>query len=171
MGDLIQSPEQRMARLEKYVAKVEEALKQIQEDYQSGKNNPLSEDEIKYHLATDPVMIAEVGIELAHFRRAYSYAQIDTKLIYASIWREINSKKDELKLSNAKDREAYVLSQPEYVKALRQEIEWKYNLDRMTVIYERYTNTFISSRKLAGLAIENYQAQDNYTKYNQEVGE
>ena len=170
MNSEIQTPEERLARLERYVAKVDARMKEIEQEVKSGNINPLSEIEIQNQLSRLPELIASTGLELAHFRRAFNYAELDDDVICARLWNEANQKKEELGLSNAKDRDAYIKKQKEYIETKRHCIEWKYNLERMTIIYERYQNLFVAVRKLASLAQENYKAQDDYVKYNREVG-
>ena len=54
-------------------------------------------------------------------------------------------------------------TQPRYVEAQKQEIEWKYNLNRMQVIYDRYENMFTGVRKIANLL-----EKDNENVYRRE---
>lgn len=167
---LTQDDEQRLARLQKYVDKVEQAQKVMLASAQRGDFEAFSEEEIRFHLSHDPDMIAEAGLLLAHIRRAYEYAKVDTAVIMSELWREVTKRKDDLGLSNAKDRESYVKTQPRYVQAAQQEIEWKYRLDQMQVIYNRYEDLFTGSRKIANLIekdninnyrIEKYGGQDD----------
>lgn len=160
---LTQNDAQRLARLQKYINRVEEAQAVMMKAAQEGNFEAFSEEDIRFHLSRDPDMIAEAGLFLAKMRRAYEYAKVDTKVIQAEIWRECNREKDALGLSNAKDREAYVTTQPRYIKALQQEIEWKYRLEQMEIIYNRYEDLFTGSRKIANL-IE----KDNQNNYRRE---
>ena len=96
-------------------------------------------------------------------QRAYDYAKLDSQTITAELWKKCNQHKDDLGLTNAKDRESYVKTQPEYIKAQQQEAEWKYRLSQMQVIYDRYENLFVGSRKIASL-IE----KDNTNNYRRE---
>lgn len=148
---LTEKDEKRIARLEKYVKKVEEAQKIMMLQAQKGEFEAFSEEDIRFHLSHDPDMIAEAGLFLAKLTRAYEYAKVDTQVILAQLWKECNEEKELLGLSNAKDREAWVKTQPRYVKTVRQEIEWKYHLNRMQVIYDRYENLFTGSRKIASM--------------------
>lgn len=150
----VQSEKERIARLEQYINKVEQAQQVMLEAIQRGDFEAFSEEDVRFHLSHDPDMIAEAGLYVAKFRRNYEYAKLDTKLIAAEIWKEANQNKEMLGLSNAKDRDAYVTTQPRYQEATRQEIEWKYRLEQMEVIYDRYENLFCGSRKIASLLTE-----------------
>lgn len=159
----IEAVDERMSRLQSYVARVEEAQKVMALAIKKGDFEAFSEEDVRFHLSHDPNMIAEAGLFLAKIQRSYEYAKIDTATILAEIWKECNERKDELGLTNAKDRECWVKTQPRLIAAQRQEIEWKYNLQRMQVIYERYENLFIGSRKICSL-IE----KDNQNVYRRE---
>lgn len=159
----IEDVEARLARLQSYVNKVEESQKVMIRAIQKGEFEAFSEEDVRFHLSHDPNMIAEAGLFLAKIQRSYEYAKVDTQTILAEIWNECNQKKDILGLTNAKDRESWVKTQPRYIEAIRQEIEWKYNLQRMQVIYDRYENLFVGSRKIASL-IE----KDNENNYRRE---
>lgn len=160
---LTESEQKRIERLQKYVAKVEEAQQVMLQAIQKGDFEAFSEEDIRLHLTHDPDMIAEAGLFLAKLQRSYEYAKLDTSTILADLWKTCNQEKDSLGLSSAKDRECWVKTQPSYIKAQRQEIEWKYHLNRMQVIYERYQNLFTGSRKIANL-IE----KDNQNNYRRE---
>ena len=159
---------ERLARLEKYIEKVENAQQVMVEAAQKGEFEAFSEEDVRFHLSHDPNMIAEAGLFLAKIQRAYEYAKLDTQTITAEIWRECNERKDDLGLTNAKDREYWVKTQPRYIEAQKQELEWKYNVQRMQVIYDRYTNLFAGSRKLANMLQSYMEMQNVYTKYNGE---
>lgn len=163
MDTLTQPEEQRLARLQKYIDKVENAQAEMIRAINSGEMEGFSEEDVRFHLSHDPNQIAEAGLFLAKMRRAYEYAKIDTKTITAQLWKKCNQMKEDLKLSNAKDREAFVQTQPEFIKAQQQEIEWKYRLEQMQIIYDRYENLFVGSRKIASL-IE----KDNQNVYRRE---
>lgn len=160
---LTESVQERLNRLQSYVEKVEGAQAVMLKNVKQGKFEAFSEEEVRFHLSHDPNMIAEAGLFLAKLQRAYEYAKIDTQTIIAEIWNECNQRREELGLSNAKDRENWVKVQPRYIEAQKQEIEWKYNLQRMEVIYDRYENLFVGSRKIASL-IE----KDNQNVYRRE---
>lgn len=160
---LTQEDTQRIARLQKYINKVEEAHQEMVAAANRGDFESFSEEDIRFHLSHDPDMIANAGLLLAKIRRAYEYAKTDTQIILSELWRECNSKKEALSLSNAKDREAWVKTQPRYVGAIHQELEWKYRLNEMEVIYNRYQDLFCGSRKIANL-IE----KDNENNYRRE---
>lgn len=160
---LTESEQKRIERLQKYVAKVEESQKIMLQAIQRGDFEAFSEEDVRFHLSHDPDMIAEAGLFLAKLQRSYEYAKLDTATILAELWKTCNEEKDLLGLSSAKDRESWVKTQPKYIKAQRQEIEWKYHLDRMKVIYDRYENLFTGSRKIANL-IE----KDNENNYRRE---
>lgn len=166
MSTLTQDEEKRLARLEKYAAQVEIAYQKMAQSINSGDLGGFSEEEIKFYLSHTPNLIAESGLFLAKMTRAYSYSKIDTKIISAEVWKRCNQLKETLGLSSAKDREAYVQTQPELIKAQQQEAEWKYRVDQMQIIYDRYENLFISARKLASLLQTYNKAQDDYVKYN-----
>lgn len=151
METLTQDEEQRIARLEKYIAKAEESLDSLTKSLQNGAFEAFSEEQIRFHLTHDPDLIADCGLLMAKFKRAVLYAELDTKTIKADLWRKCNNRKESLGLSNAKDREAFVQTDPQYHRAYQQEIEWKYQLDRMQMIYDRYNNLYISVRKLASI--------------------
>ena len=160
---LTQSEQKRIERLQKYISRVEEAQKAMLQAIQQGDFEAFSEEDIRFHLSHDPDMIAEAGLFLAKIQRSYDYAKLDAATILAELWRKCNQKKDILSLSSAKDRECWVKTQPEYIKAQRQEIEWHYHLDKMRIIYDRYQNLFVGSRKIASL-IE----KDNENMYRRE---
>lgn len=149
--ELTQDERQRIARLEKYIAKAEESLASLNQSLQNGAFEAFTEEQIRLHLSHDPDLIADCGLLVAKFRRAMNYAEMDSKIIKSQLWKECNQHKEALGLANAKDREAYVLTNQRYVDACHQELEWKYQLERMQVILERYQNLYISSRKLASL--------------------
>lgn len=160
---LTESEQKRIERLQKYVAKVEESQKVMLQAIQRGDFEAFSEEDVRFHLSHDPDMIAETGLFLAKLQRSYEYAKLDTATILAELWKICNEEKESLGLSSAKDRESWVKTQPKYIKAQRQEIEWRYHLDRMKVIYDRYENLFTGSRKIANL-IE----KDNENNYRRE---
>lgn len=160
---LTETETERIERLQKYIDKVEEAQQVMIQAIQRGDFESFSEEDIRFHLSHDPDMIAEAGLFLAKIRRAYEYAKTDTGIILSELWRDCNRQKETLGLTNAKDREAWVKTQPHYVKAVHQEIEWKYRLDQMQIIYDRYENLFTGSRKIANL-IE----KDNQNNYRRE---
>lgn len=160
---LTESEQKRIERLQKYVAKVEESQKVMLQAIQRGDFEAFSEEDVRFHLSHDPDMIAEAGLFLAKLQRSYEYAKLDTATILAELWKICNEEKESLGLSSAKDRESWVKTQPKYIKAQRQEIEWRYHLDRMKVIYDRYENLFTGSRKIANL-IE----KDNENNYQRE---
>ena len=160
---LTESEQKRIERLQKYVAKVEESQKIMLQAIQRGDFEAFSEEDVRFHLSHDPDMIAEAGLFLAKLQRSYEYAKLDTATILAELWKICNEEKDSLGLSSAKDRESWVKTQPKYIKAQRQEIEWRYHLERMKVIYDRYENLFTGSRKIANL-IE----KDNENNYRRE---
>lgn len=160
---LTESEQKRIERLQKYVAKVEEAQQVMIQAIQRGDFEAFSEEDIRFHLSHDPDMIAEAGLFLAKLQRSYEYAKLDTSTILAELWKICNEEKDSLGLTNAKDRESWVKTQSKFIKAQRQEIEWKYHLQRMQVIYDRYQNLFVGSRKIASL-IE----KDNQNNYRRE---
>ena len=163
MNELTQDEQKRIARLEKYVAKIELAQAEMIRAIQNGDMEAFSEEDVRFHLSHDPNAIAEAGLFLAKIHRAYEYAKNDTKTIRARVRKECNQRKDELGLSSASDRDDYVQTNPEYQEALKQELEWKYRVDQMQVIYDRYENLFVGSRKIASL-IE----KDNENLYRRE---
>ena len=165
MESLTQDEEKRIARLQKYVDKVEEAQEEMMRAINSGEMEGYSEEDVRFYLSHTPNMIAEAGLFLAKMQRAYEYSKVDTKVILAKLWKKCNQQKETLGLTNAKDREAYVQTDPEYVKAQQQEIEWKYRVNQMQVIYDRYENLFISTRKLCGLIEKDNQNQYRREKY------
>lgn len=162
-SSLTESEQKRIERLQKYVAKVEESQKVMLQAIQRGDFEAFSEEDVRFHLSHDPDMIAEAGLFLAKLQRSYEYAKLDTATILAELWKICNEEKESLGLSSAKDRESWVKTQPKYIKAQRQEIEWRYHLERMKVIYDRYENLFTGSRKIANL-IE----KDNENNYRRE---
>lgn len=162
---LTQPEEKRLARLQEYVDQIEAAMKRMTKSIQEGDMRGFSEEEVRFYLSTVPVLIAESNLLLAKMTRDAGYATIDRKIINAELWKKCNQLKDELGLSNAKDREAYVQTQPEYIKAQQAEVEWKYRLDQMQVIAERYNNLFISVRKVASLIEKDVQNQYRREQY------
>ena len=151
MDTLTQDEEQRVSRLEKYVAKAEQSLESLNKSLQNGAFEAFTEEQIRFHLSHDPDLIADCGLLVAKFRRALTYAELDTKVIKAQLWKRCNQHKESLGLSNAKDREAFVQTDPQYISACQQEFEWRYQLERMQIIYDRYNNLYIASRKLASM--------------------
>lgn len=164
---LTQSEQKRIERLQKYVSKVEEAQQVMLQAIQRGDFEAFSEEDIRFHLSHDPDMIAEAGLFLAKLQRSYEYAKLDTSTILAELWKLCNEEKESLGLTNAKDRESWVKTQPKYIKAQRQEIEWKYHLQRMQVIYDRYENLFTGSRKIANLIEKDVNNQYRVEKYGE----
>ena len=71
MDTLTQDEEKRIARLEKYVAKVEEAQEEMMRAINSGEMEGFSEADIRFYLSHTPNMIAEAGLFLAKMQRAY----------------------------------------------------------------------------------------------------
>lgn len=157
---LIEDIQDRTARLEKYVSKVEAQQKAMVEAIARGDFEAFSEEDVRFHLSHDPDMIADAGLFLAKLRRAWEYAKNDTRTVRSEVRSVATKKKEELGLSSASDRDDFVQTNPEYQKALKQEIEWKFNVELMEVIYERYQNLFAGSRKIANL-IE----KDNMNNY------
>lgn len=162
---LTESEQKRIERLQKYINKVEEAQQVMLQAIQRGDFEAFSEEDVRFHLSHDPDMIAEAGLFLAKLQRSYEYAKLDTSTILAELWKVCNEEKENLGLSNAKDRESWVKTQPKYIKAQRQEIEWRYHLDRMKVIYDRYENLFTGSRKIANLIEKDVNNQYRVEKY------
>lgn len=160
---LTQTYEKRLERLQKYVSKIELVMQEMEKQVADGAFEAYSEEQIRVQLTHVPDMIADAGVLQAKIQRAYEYAKLDTATIKAEIWKETNDEREQLGLTNAKDREAYVAIQPRFVAAKRQELEWKYNVDLAEVIHERYENIFASCRKLANLL-----EKDNQNVYNQE---
>ncbi len=170
METLTQNEEKRLARLQKYADQVEVAYQKMVQSINSGEMDGFSEEEVRFYLSHTPNMIAESSLFLAKLQRAWRYSQIDVKVVSAEVWKKCNRMKEELGLSSAKDREAFVQTQPELIKAQQTEAEFKYRVDQMQVITDRYSNLFISARKLAGLLQPFNKAQDDYVKYNKEYG-
>lgn len=166
--EITQDYEKRVARLKKYVEKVEQAQAEMARAINDGDFEAFSEEDIRFHLSRDPNMIAEAQLFLAKIRRAHEYAKNDTKTIRAKIRKQANQQKEILGLSSASDRDDYVQINPEYQEALKQEIEWKYRVEQMEAITARYENLFAGSRKLANLIQSYNKAQDDYVKYNSE---
>ena len=150
---LTQPEEKRMARLQEYADQIEVAMESMVKSINEGDMRGFSEEEVRFYLSTTPTLIAQSGLLLAKMTRDYNYAKIDTKIISAELWKKCNQHKEDLGLSNAKDREAFVQTQPEYIKAQQAEAEWKYRLDQMQVIYDRYTNLYIGVRKIASIIV------------------
>ena len=149
--ELVQGYDQRLERLTRYIEKVEQAEAEMVKAIQDGKFESFSEEDIKSHLTHDPDMIAAAGLFLAKIRRAYEYAKNDTKTIRAKLRKDCNQKKEILGLSSASDRDDYVQTNPEYQKAIKQEMEWKYRVEQMEVVYQRYQDLFTGSRKIASM--------------------
>lgn len=170
MEALTQDEEKRLARLQKYSEQVSSAYERMVKSINSGESDSFSEDEVKFYLSNTPTVIAESGLFLAKLQRAWRYSQIDVKVVSAEVWKKCNRLKEELGLSSAKDREAFVQTQPELIKAQRIEVEFRFRVDQMQVIYERYCNLYLSARKLASLIPTYNKAQDDYIKYNKEYG-
>lgn len=164
---LTESEQKRIDRLQKYVAKVEESQKVMLQAIQRGDFEAFSEEDVRFHLSHDPDMIAEAGLFLAKLQRSYEYAKLDTATILAELWKICNEEKESLGLSSAKDRESWVKTQPKYIKAQRQEIEWRYHLERMKVIYDRYENLFTGSRKIANLIEKDNENNYRRGKYGE----
>ena len=116
-------------------------------------------------------MIANTALLLADFQFAHSNAVLNVKIVKASFWKDCNTKREVLGLTNAKDREAYIQSIPQVIEAQKEEIHYGYLVNQLQVIVEKYENIYISARKLANLLDTYNNAQDNYVKYNREQGE
>ena len=166
MEGLTENDEKRIARLEKYAAKVEEAQAEVVRAINSGELEALSEEQIRFQLSWTPNAIAECGLLLAKIHRAYGYAKNDTKTIRAEIRSVATRKKVELGLSSASDRDDYVQTNPKYQKAVKQELEWECWERRMQVIYDRYQDLFVAARKLASLVEKDNQNVYRIEKYN-----
>lgn len=162
---LTQPEEKRLARLQEYADQIEVAMDNMTKSIHEGDMAGFSEEEVRFYLSTTPTLIAQSGLFLAKMTRDYNYAKIDTKIISAELWKKCNQLKDSLGLSSAKDREAYVQTQPEYIKAQQAEAEWKYRLDQMQVIYDRYEAMWVSCRKIANLIEKDVQNQYRREKY------
>lgn len=158
---------EKTAKLEKWAAKVAEAQQVMIEAAQRGDFESFSEEEVRFHLSHDPDMIAEAGLYLAEIQRHYEYAKLNVKSVWAELWHECNVEREALGLSNAKDREAWVVNQPRYQRAVQQEIEWKSQQSRMQVVYDRYENLFTGSRKIANLIEKDVNNQYRVEKYGQ----
>lgn len=154
-------------KLQTYIEAVEKAVSIIVEKSSRGDFSPKSEEEVRYLLSHTPDMTSEAGLMLAEFHHEYEKAKFDTKLVQADLWRQINEKRDVLNLTNAKDREAYVLSQSKYQEAVRRENEWKYRCEQMQVVYDRYESLFVSVRKLANLIEKDQQNQYRKLDYGE----
>ena len=163
MKGLTESDEKRIARLEKYAAKVEEAQVEMVRAINSGELEALNEEQIRFQLSWTPNAIAECGLLLAKIHRAYGYAKNDTKTVRAEIRSEATRRKVELGLSSASDRDDYVQTNPAYQQAVKQELEWECWERRMQVIYDRYQDLFVAARKLATLV-----EKDNQNVYRKE---
>lgn len=155
--------DEKIKRLQRYVSKVEQIQAQMVESIKKGEFEPFTEEQIRSHLSHAPDMIAEAGLFLAQIERAYDGTKTQTQIALAELWNKCNKLKSTLDLTNAKDRESWVKIQPEYKAAMDLEIEWKYRVSQMRVIYNRYENLFTSARKLANL-IE----KDNENVYRRE---
>lgn len=162
---LTQPEEKRLARLQEYADQIEDAMIRMNKSISEGDMTGFSEEEVRFYLSTTPTLIAQSGLLLAKMTRDYNYAKLDTKIIAAELWKKCNQLKDNLGLSSAKDREAYVQTQPEYIKAQQAEVEWKYRLDQMQIIYERYDALWVSCRKIANLIENDTQNQYRREKY------
>lgn len=121
-SQLTETYEKRLARLERYVNKVDEVMQALEQQVASGTFEAFSEEQIRVQLTALPNMIADAGILLAKIQRAYSYAKNDTKSIWSEYWVDCNKKKDALGLSSAEDRKSWVEIQPEVRKARNQEL-------------------------------------------------
>ena len=161
MEQLTQPEEKRLARLQEYADQMEDAMARMNKSISEGDMTGFSEEEVRFYLSTPPTLIAQSGLLLAKMTRDYNYARLDTKIINAELWKKCNQLKDSLGLSSAKDREAYVQTQPEYIKAQQAEAEWKYQLDQMQVIYDRYEDMYISCRKLASMITQDKSNYDH----------
>lgn len=107
-------------------------------------------------------LIADANLLLSKIQRAYDYAKDDSKRQIAKLWGQCTKRKDILGLNNQKEQEAWVIQNEEYVRVVRIEIEWKYQVQRAKSIVDRYENKFASARKLANL-IEKDQS-NNYRR-------
>lgn len=163
MKGLTEGDEKRIARLERYAAKVEEAQAEMVRAINSGELEAFNEEQIRFQLSWTPNAIAECGLLLAKIHRAYGYAKNDTKTIRAEVRSEATRRKVELGLSSASDRDDYVQTNSRYQEAVKQELEWECWERRMQVVYERYQDMFVSARKLATLV-----EKDNQNVYRKE---
>lgn len=161
--NLTQSEDQRIQRLNRYAEKVEKQIEEISKQTSDDNFQYISEDEVRWYLEHVPDMIADAGLLLSKIERAYGYAKIDTKVIYAETWQKANRLRDKLGLTSAEDRKNYVQTNSEYLRAAKQELEWKYQLQRMQIIYDKYENIFTGVRKIATLL-----EKDNENVYRRE---
>lgn len=147
----MENQEVKFQKLHDYIQAVDRAVSVIIEKSRRGDFAPKSVEEIENLLANAPDMKAQAFLMLADFHHEYEKAKFDTKLIQAELWRQINEKREVLNLTNAKDREAYVLSQPKYQESVRRENEWKYRCEQMQAVCTRYEDLHLGVRKLASL--------------------
>lgn len=158
-----QEEKERIERLEKYIVKVDESLGKIAEELKEyGQVSYMSEQDIQRELSTLPDLIADANLLLSKIQRAYDYAKDDSKRQIAKLWGQYTKRKDILGLNNQKEQEAWVVQNEEYMRVVRIEIEWKYQVQRAKSIVDRYENKFASARKLANL-IEKDQS-NNYRR-------
>ena len=158
-----QEEKERIERLEKYIIKVDESLGRIAEELKEyGQVSYMSEQDIQRELSALPDLIADANLLLSKIQRAYDYAKDDSKRQIAKLWGECTKRKDILGLNNQKEQEAWVIQNEEYVRVIRIEIEWKYQVQRAKSIVDRYENKFAAARKLANL-IEKDQT-NNYRR-------
>lgn len=152
--------EKRMERLNKYIKVVDDAMERmIRERREDGEMSYLSEHELQEMLRTLPNFIADASLIHTKIARDLEYAKLDTLVEKHKLSEQAKA----LDIRTQKEREAYALTNPEYHKTYKIEIEYKYRLGQAKVIQERYENLFVSCRKLANL-IE----KDNQNNYRRE---
>ena len=162
---LADSLKARVEKLDRYSAKVEESYKEIESQSKGDDFRYYSEDDIRWHLQHDPNMVAESGLMLADIQKAYDNARIDTKVILAEVWNQCNKNREALGLTSAEDRKNWVQANGRYVVALRQEVQWKYQLARMQIIYDKYQDIFTGIRKLATIIQTSNEIQTSNDKW------
>ena len=165
---LIETDEKLMSRLKSAEDKATQMEYEMRKDQNTGEMAFIGADHIGAYLSVTPDLIAEFSLYEANVERDYSYAKNDTSTIKSVLWIECNQRRDELKLTNAEDRKSWVQIQPKYQAAVKREMEWKYILQRVQTILDRYNNIFMAYRKIANMVeldqSNNYR-REKYSNY------
>lgn len=95
-----------------------------------------------------PESIASAENRIADLEQERFKAHQDFKRIKARKVLDARKLTEEDRLTNATDREAWALIQPEVIDAMNKEIEVVTKLKKTKVVYEYWRNLFIAARKL-----------------------
>lgn len=127
--------------------------------------------EIEGLLDSLPGTIAKADMALAQCENNLEQLEQDLKVMKAKYHLKASVDKEELSLTNAEDRKAYVETQPDVIDMCNQIIVEKGNKAVLRIQLEKYDRLFTSIRKQANMIISEDQLTMNsdkgYTKKQQ----